>query len=176
MITDYEFVDAWANAVQGLRSYAWALSRDPLLVDDLVQQTALQAWAARHHLRPDSNVTGWLSAILRNCYYAWRSRPNREVEDPDGRLSEALATDPEYFAQRELDDVGIALQELSETQCQALSHVVLKGLSYAEAARISGCKEGTIKSRIARAREILMEVADRACSGRRSRRGRRLEH
>jgi DNA-directed RNA polymerase specialized sigma24 family protein len=47
MISDREFTDIWTEAQPGLRSYALWLSRNPLLVDDLVQQTALQAESPR---------------------------------------------------------------------------------------------------------------------------------
>jgi len=170
MITDREFVEAWANALQRLRSYARWLSRDRLQIDDLLQQTALQAWEARHHLRSDSNVVGWLFVILRNCHYDRHRRPKFEVEDPDGKRSEAVGREPEHEVERELNDVDRALNGLPGKQRQALSYVALRGLSYAETARLSGCKEGTIKSRVARARQGLIEALDHArevrrCSG-----------
>ena len=41
---------------------------------------------------------------------------------------------------------------------RALSLVAFEGLSYAEAGRTRGCNEGTIKSRIARARDKLHQA------------------
>src|SRR5690348_8558850 len=127
MISDREFADAWVNALEGLRSYARWLSRDRLQADDLVQQTALRAWEARHHLRSDSNVVGWLSVILRNCYYDWRRRPKFEVEDPDGNLTEAVGKDPEHDGERAISEMSRALSELPANQRQALSCVALRG-------------------------------------------------
>jgi RNA polymerase sigma-70 factor, ECF subfamily len=161
MITDREFTQVWTNASRSLRSYAFCLCRDRRLIDDLVQQTALQAWEARHQLRPDSNVRAWLFVILRNCHFALRRRRTVEVEDPEGSLSENFAVHPTYYAERELLDVRIALQELPESQRQALTHIALSGLSYTETARLCSCKEGTIKSRVARARQRLLELVER---------------
>ena len=132
------------------------------MIDDLVQQTGLQAWEARHNLRPDSNVRAWLFVIMRNYRYSQLRRRTREVEDPDGRFSETFAIDPGHHADEDLDDVSVAFQELPEKQQQALTHVALRGLSYADTARLCSCKEGTIKSRVARARQRLLELVDPA--------------
>ena len=79
MISDREFTDIWTEAQPGLRSYALWLSRNPLLVDDLVQQTASQAWeslrrseryrtgeelvGSKEHLKPHAD-TGTYAAVL----------------------------------------------------------------------------------------------------------------
>jgi RNA polymerase sigma-70 factor, ECF subfamily len=155
MITDAEFGRIWSGAQRGLRSYALCLCRDRVLADDLVQQTALQAWEARCNLRSDSSVRPWLFVILRNYYYSLLRRGKYEVDDPEGVLLESIAVDPSHHVETELVDVRVALQELPKDQLRALSHVALEGLSYAETARLCACKEGTIKSRIARARQRL---------------------
>ena len=160
MITDGQFTDLWTEARHGLRAYALGLCRNPLLADDLVQQTALQAWEGRHRLRPDSNVRSWLFVILRNNHYALLRRKRCEVEDPNGTLSDSVAVAPTHHAEGDLTDVTAALRELPRKQRQALSHVALHGLSYAEAARLCACKVGTIKSRIARARQRLLETSN----------------
>ena len=161
MITDLEFTNVWTNALRSLHSYAFCLCRDRGLTDDLVQQTALQAWEARHQLRPDSNVRAWLFVILRNCHFAIGRRRKIEVEDPEGTLSENFAVHPTYYAERELADVSVAFQELPESQRQALTHIALRGLSYTETARLCSCKQGTIKSRVARARQRLLQIVER---------------
>ncbi|HEV7442397.1 MAG TPA: sigma-70 family RNA polymerase sigma factor [Steroidobacteraceae bacterium] len=160
MITDREFTRVWTDTLRSLRSYALWLCRDRRMIDDLVQQTGLQAWEARHNLRPDSNVRAWLFVIMRNYRYAQLRRRTREVEDPDGRFSETYAIDPGHHADKDLDDVSVAFQELPEKQQQALTHVALRGLSYADTARLCSCKEGTIKSRVARAREQLLRTVN----------------
>jgi transposase len=43
--------------------------------------------------------------------------------------------------------------------------VSASGLSYEEAATICGCAVGTIKSRVARAREMLVELLDKSAPG-----------
>ena len=174
MISDREFIDIWTEAQPGLRSYALWLSRNPVLVDDLVQQTALQAWESRRQLRSDSNVRSWLFVILRNYHYALFRRRKCEVEDPEGFLSDRVAVAPSHHAEQDLDDVRLALQELPTVQRQALSYVALSGRSYAETARLCSCKEGTIKSRIARARQRLLETVNRGTVPSQTRAGNRV--
>jgi RNA polymerase sigma-70 factor (ECF subfamily) len=160
MITDREFTRVWTDTLRPLRSYALWLCRDRRMIDDLVQQTGLQAWEARHNLRPDSNVKAWLFVIMRNYRYAQLRRRTREVEDPDGIFAENFPVEPGHHASNELDDVSAAFQKLSGKLQQALTHVVLGGLSYADTARLCSCKEGTIKSRVARAREQLFRAVN----------------
>ena len=166
MITDREFTHVWTHALRPLRSYAFHLCRDRLMTDDLVQQTALRAWQARRNLRPDSNMRAWLFVILRNCHYSVLRRRSCEVEDPDGTLLENAAVHPTFYAESDLEYVTVAFQELPETQRQALTHTALRGLSYAETARLCSCKEGTIKSRVSRARQRLLELMEPGREGR----------
>ena len=146
--------------LRSLRSYAFYLSRDQRVVDDLVQQTALQAWQARHTLRSPNNAKGWLFVILRNCHYSRARSMRLEVEDPDGTLTETFAKYSSPQTERDLAELQVAMQELPDIQRRALAHVVFDGLSYAEPARLCSCKEGTIKSRVARARQWLLQLGD----------------
>ena len=102
MISDREFTDIWTEAQPGLRSYALWLSRNPVLVDDLVQQTALQAWEARRRLSSVGNIRSWLFVILRNYHYSLFRRRKREVEDPEGTLAGSVAVAPNHHAQQDL--------------------------------------------------------------------------
>jgi len=59
-----------------------------------------------------------------------------------------------------LRDLNQALSSLSPGQRTALILVSVSGFSYEEAAEICGCAVGTIKSRVARARETLLEMLE----------------
>jgi RNA polymerase sigma-70 factor, ECF subfamily len=61
----------------------------------------------------------------------------------------------------ELDDVRRGMMELSVLQRDALTLVAVVGLSYREAATICGCAEGTVKSRVSRARKGLLVILAR---------------
>ena len=65
------------------------------------------------------------------------------------------------MASEELLDVRSAMLLLSFEQRQALALVGAAGLSYKETAEICGCAEGTVKSRVSRARAELLAILDR---------------
>ncbi|NJO32467.1 MAG: DUF134 domain-containing protein, partial [Rhodospirillales bacterium] len=84
-------------------------------------------------------------------------RRRREVEDRDGTKAADLSVNPEH---RHLDmqDFRRALDILPIDQREALVLVGAAGFSYEEAAEISGCAVGTIKSRVNRARSKLTDL------------------
>jgi RNA polymerase sigma-70 factor, ECF subfamily len=157
-LTEREFMEHWSSARQRLRSFALRLCRDGTQADDLLQQTALQAWSARDRLPSVNNVIAWFVVILRNCHYEVLRRRKYEVNDPDRVISDSVAIAPAHELQIETEEMSEALRRLPAEQQRALTLVVFEGLSYAEAGRTCGCKEGTIKSRIARARDHLHQA------------------
>jgi len=97
----------------------------------------------------------WLFTIARNrCRNELaRRRPIAGVELPESvdlRSPERAASEAELF--RQLD---AALDDLPFEQRSAFVLAQLQGLSYEEVGRIEGVGVGTVKSRIARAREKL---------------------
>jgi len=67
---------------------------------------------------------------------------------------------PEHDGELELRDLNRALAQLSPGQRNALMLVSASGFSYEEAASICGCAVGTIKSRVARARDTLIDLLE----------------
>jgi RNA polymerase sigma-70 factor, ECF subfamily len=164
-LDEREFMEHWSAARQPLRSFALRLCRDRTQADDLMQQTALQAWTARNRLPSVNNVIAWFAVILRNCYYEVLRRRKYEVADPDAVIAANVATAPAHELQIETEEMSAALRRLPAEQRRALTLVVFEGLSYAEAGRACGCKEGTIKSRIARARDRLNQALESGAAG-----------
>ena len=139
----------------GLRKYALALTRDAARADDLVQDTMLRAWMYRQSFTPGTNVCGWLTIIMRNTFYSGQRKRVHEVEDADGGYAAQLVTLPAQGAVLDLEDVNAAIGRLSGNLRQALTLVAIDNLTYDEAAAVMGCKIGTVKSRVWRARESL---------------------
>lgn len=160
MANDPQFIDQLTGSLLHLRRYGQSLCHDPGRVDDLVQQTILQAWAVRGRLRSDTRVRPWLFTILRNCHYADLRRRKHEVGDPEGDIAARVAVNPDHDVHGNATALHAALQRLPIDQRDALTLFVNRGLSYADVARICGCKEGTVKSRIARARMQLHQLLD----------------
>ncbi|MFC3069172.1 sigma-70 family RNA polymerase sigma factor [Phenylobacterium soli] len=141
-----------------LRAYAALLLGSIDEADDLVQDTLLRAWRYRHTFQPNTNLKAWLFRILRNEFLTRAGRP-RPVQDYDGELAATLVApgDPELRLQ--CDQTLRALQTLTPKSRDALV-LVAAGNSYEELAEIWGCAVGTVKSRIARARQSLLDALD----------------
>jgi RNA polymerase sigma-70 factor (ECF subfamily) len=123
--------------------------------DDLVQQTVMKALAHIHSFTPGTNMTAWLSAILRNEFYSEYRRSRHEVQDEDGSHAAKMQVQPaqeEYLRCQELRD---AMDRLPARQREALLLVAVDGVDYERAAAICACAAGTMKSRVNRARAAL---------------------
>jgi predicted DNA-binding protein (UPF0251 family) len=81
-----------------------------------------------------------------------------EVTGADGSKAAALAVCPNQDAHVDMADLRVALDLLPPEQREALILVGAAGFSYDDAAEISGCAVGTIKSRVNRARCKLVDL------------------
>jgi RNA polymerase sigma-70 factor (ECF subfamily) len=138
-----------------LRAFAVSLCGDKERADDLVQETLFKAWNHLDSFKEGTNLKAWLFTILRNTYFSERRKRRREVEDADGSYAARLATQPAQHGHMDMQDFRAALTKLPDDQREALVLVGAAGFSYEEAAEISGCAVGTIKSRVNRARNRL---------------------
>jgi RNA polymerase sigma factor (sigma-70 family) len=143
-----------------LRAFARGLCGRPDFADDLVQETAIKAWVARERFAIGTNMRAWTFAILRNHYLS-ELRRNRHQADYDPDAAERLLVmDADQEAPLLLSDMEAALLKLSPERREALLLVGAGGFTYEEAANISDCAIGTMKSRVARARDQLARLLD----------------
>jgi RNA polymerase sigma-70 factor, ECF subfamily len=157
------------HAVRESQADVWRLAahlvgRDD--ADDVTQDTFVRAWRALPAFRGDSSARTWLLAIARRaCADAIRSRVRRR------RLAErAASSSPELQGvdPTRVHDVDALVAGLDRDQRDAFVLTQVVGCSYAEAASICGVPVGTIRSRVARARERLvaqLRAADSPESG-----------
>lgn len=141
-----------------LRAFAISLCRNPTLADDLVQETVMKAWKAIGSFKPGTNMRAWLFTILRNSYYNVHAKARREVGDADGAMTESLSVKPDHDGRLAYQDFLNAFEELPDEQREALTLVGASGFTYDEAAEMCGVATGTIKSRVGRARQRLVEL------------------
>jgi len=150
--------DALVDHLPAMRAFAISLTRDVSFADDVLQDAIEKAWVNFDRFEPGTNLRAWLFTILRNTYYSARRRSAREVSDTDGVHTSALAEKPAHDGRLQLTDFRTALTRLPDEQREALLLVGASGFSYEEAAEMCGVAVGTIKSRIARARQRLSEL------------------
>ncbi|MCT7357001.1 sigma-70 family RNA polymerase sigma factor [Streptomyces sp. 15-116A] len=154
-------VEQFVRALQrDVRHYVTYLSADPQAADDLAQDTFLRALGSLHRFEGRSSARTWLLAIARRAVIDSHRRTTARPRpaDTDDWQSAAERTQPRGLPG--FDD-GIALAELlralPEDRREAFVLTQLVGLPYAEAAELSDCPVGTVRSRVARARSFLIQ-------------------
>ncbi|WP_276150731.1 MULTISPECIES: RNA polymerase sigma factor [unclassified Sulfitobacter] len=160
VIADIDPRDELVTHLGALRAFALSLCRNGTLADDLVQETVMKAWKSIGKFEAGTNMRAWLFTILRNTYYTTYTKSRREVADVDGVLSGNLAVKPEHDGKLAYNDFLEAFETLPDDQREALTLVGASGFAYHEAAEMCGVATGTMKSRVNRARQKLVELLD----------------
>ncbi|MGB1079710.1 MAG: RNA polymerase sigma factor SigM, partial [Candidatus Nanopelagicales bacterium] len=133
---------------------------------DAVQEAMISAFRRAETFRGDAAVSSWLHRITVNAALdriAKRKRqPTSSIDDVESELGAASVQSgntTSAFGQVEANlEISKALSELSEDRRSAIILVDLYGYSLAEAADILEIPEGTVKSRLFRARTQLAEA------------------
>jgi RNA polymerase sigma-70 factor (ECF subfamily) len=141
-----------------MHNFARSLCRDAVRAADLVQEALLRALSNVERFQPGTNLKAWLFTILRNEHYSQMRRQKFEAVGMDTSTLPEPSVLPDHDGEIELRELNSALSTLPTGQRTALLLVSASGMSYEEAATICGCAVGTIKSRVARAREMLEEL------------------
>ena len=150
-----EFKSALINNLPHLRAFARMISKDHTLAEDLVQDTVVQALDKRCQFRIGTNLRAWLIIILRNRFFNEMRRFSRKSEISVEHPLDLATVDGGQEVRVEIRDFNRAFRKLPSPQREALVLVGASGFSYEEAAGIAGCPTGTMKSRVARARQSL---------------------
>jgi RNA polymerase sigma-70 factor (ECF subfamily) len=131
---------------------AWTDTREE--AEDLVQETSVKVLARPRFLRGESEL-GYLLRALRNTLVSQRRTEGRRpvttpfAEELSG--GSRASDDPAHAV--EVREVHAAISELAQEFRDALVAVDVAGLSYGEAASALGIAEGTLTSRLFRARD-----------------------
>jgi RNA polymerase sigma-70 factor (ECF subfamily) len=134
---------------------------DPGVADDLSQETYLRALGSLRHFTARGSARTWLLTIARRVAVDHLRARNRRPQRSDGDWE--IAADHRQTTTAGFEDVvatNLLLRALDPDRREALVLTQLLGLSYAQAARIAGCPVGTIRSRVARARDDLLRWTD----------------
>ena len=134
---------------------------DPGAADDLTQETYLRAFKALPAFAARSSVRTWLLGIARRtCADHLRAVVRRRRLD--AKLSAQAWTDGPHPDPTPGFAVADLLRVLSDERRTAFVLTQVIGLSYAEAAAVEDVPVGTIRSRVARAREELVAAVAQA--------------
>ena len=130
---------------------------DPGLVEEAVQDTFVVVWRRADRYGGRGDVAAWIWGIaIRRLLDLLRRRPRHELalaarDETEPSAEEELLIGVEY------GDLAGALNRLSPELRAVVQATVLDGLSTREAARLLGVPQGTVKTRMMRARAQLRE-------------------
>ena len=161
-----------------LKRFAFSLCKNEFDADDLVSETILKAYENFVRIKDESKIKQWLFRILNNQFISnYRSRKkivmieNRQNENSNHDLKtfslfEAVAKsdfveegNPEkkFISKLTQKQIENAVSELPEQFRVALMLCDMEDFSYTEISQILKVPIGTVRSRIARARNILQK-------------------
>lgn len=151
------FARLYRQHVRGISDHVYRRTGDVHATEDLVADVFLTALRALPRFRYRGvPVRYWLLRIATNAVNRWaRRRRRRDVVLPAEELSDAQTGSGSAGGDGEL--AQRALLALSPKFQAVLSLHYLEGLSVREVATVLGCREGTVKSRLARARDALRD-------------------
>jgi len=145
-----EFFHAFKRPVYAT---ALAITRDPFLAEEILQDCFVKAYRVRDRLRRDVSPLPWLQRVTTNLCYTRIAR-RRAITEPLSALINNLVADltlrPEKVAEsREIMEVlQRGIDSLPPKQQTAIILYYLHGYSLAQAAEIAECRVGTMKSRL----------------------------
>ncbi|HET7500487.1 MAG TPA: sigma-70 family RNA polymerase sigma factor [Kofleriaceae bacterium] len=151
---------AYVDELYGLARH---LCSTPSDAEDIVQETFARALGGVARLTPGSNLRAWLFRILRNCFIDQARRKKIVLEISDDTVGDRSAH--EVWDAQSLDQLRYLAAADLERALATLPHelrmIVLldaQGFTEAEIADIARCAQGTVKSRLSRARARLRSV------------------
>lgn len=122
---------------------------DEQLSDDLAQDTFIKAYTNIGKFRGLASFQTWLMRIAYNVFYDY-TRSKKQTDDIDGIQQPSLQTSTVVGM-----DVYEALRLLKSEERTCITLQLIDGYDIAGIARITGIKEGTVKSHLSRGKEKL---------------------
>jgi RNA polymerase sigma-70 factor (ECF subfamily) len=153
------FAELYRRHHPTLLSHVYRRTGDVHATEDIVADVFLTALRTLPRYRYRGvPVRFWLLRIATNAVNRWARRSRRraaaalEALDPED-VGQAAPPDGQFDTER----AACALLSLSPKHQAVLSLHYFEGLAVREIATVVGCREGTVKSRLSRARDILRE-------------------
>lgn len=136
-----------------LYRYAYWISGDRSVAEDLVQETFLRAWRFLDSLKEEAAAKSWLTTIV--------SRENarrferKQLEYSDVEMDTIPATQSDFDARPEVLALRIALKNLPANHREPLILQVIEGYTLEDIAEIMSLPRNTVATRLHRARQKL---------------------
>ena len=149
------------------RVYRYAYSRlnDSFAAADVLNEVMLEVWQHAGRFAGRSKVSTWILGIARHKVIDYMRRERRhaaEAYDTEIADEDTPAAADAIAGLQDADRLRQCLEKLSDVHREAVHLAFFEHLSYAEIGEISGCPEGTVKTRIYHARAALKRCLGRS--------------
>lgn len=153
-----------ALMVPKLRRFGHALTGSADTADDLVQDALEKAIRKEAQFEPGTRLDSWMFRIMQTLWID-DSRKRKVRRDHAAGLAQLWPTSGEdgrvsFPARIAITEVRDAMTRLPEDCRAVLALVTIEGFSYLEAADALDIPPGTVMSRLARARRLLLDLID----------------
>jgi RNA polymerase sigma-70 factor, ECF subfamily len=147
-----EFENIALPHAAGLLRYALRLAGEKTRAEDLVQETLLSAWRNFQQFTPGTNCKAWLFRILTNLHYTQVRRSRRRSEIHMEEQEARFAVPEKTSGNQEMRE---AFARLTFEHQEVLLLAVIEGFDIREIADMLQIPQGTVMSRLSRARASL---------------------
>jgi len=158
-----DFVNELLTASSALQCWLSAKLSDPHSVEDLVQETLLQAWQSRHSFRSASSISTWLHAIAKHLlWHQYRSNQtrNRYCCPFDEHIPDPIYSDDSSSSRYNQLSLELTLDSLSRADRWLHQEFYRARRTIRQLAKETGQPEGTIKYRLFQLRRRLYKSSN----------------
>ena len=162
--------EAFERLMEPLEQLVWRVcwhytgSREA--AEDCGQEAMIRIWRNMANYRGECALESWVYRIAANCCMDWLRKKKRDqsvsmeplAEQGFDPADDAPGTEEQVIAKDERQRLREAIAHLPEDQQEALILTQLEKVPYEEAAQALGVSEGTVKSRVNRAKARLKEI------------------
>ncbi len=144
----------------------WHYTGNREAAEDCGQEAMIRIWRNLGNYRGECALESWVYRIAANCCMDWLRKKKRDQsvsmepmrEQGFDPADSAPGTEEQVVAKDERQRLREAIALLPDDQREALILTQLEKVPYEEAAQALGVSEGTVKSRVNRAKARLREI------------------
>ena len=162
--------DAFGQLMEPLEQLVWRVcwhyTGNREAAEDCGQEAMIRIWRNLANYRGECALESWVYRIAANCCMDWLRKKKRDKSVSMEPMREqgfdpadpSPGTEEQVVAKDERQRLREAIAQLPDDQREALILTQLEKIPYDEAAQSLGISEGTVKSRVNRAKARLKEI------------------
>lgn len=144
-----------------LYKIAKSLLKEESDIEDVVQETIITAYIKIYKLRNEELFDIWIKRILINeCRKFYKRKYKKEIPVETEKMEYLISTKDKLVEQEDKMDFKLFIKKLNRDEKMILLLYYQEGYTTKEISEILEIKEGTIKSKISRAKIKLKKILD----------------